>query len=150
MNNIEKHAKVWINNNWVNFKIKTGVHTNIVTFLDNNNLSFIKENPIDFNKIPLPIRGNGKSTNLLDYLSKNKNNMNLIHSFLFYFINSLDFRYENGNKIKIKVINNPDWKKSNIIVEPQYSNTLTVDSTMITVDSTLIVANSTITADSIV
>jgi len=141
MNNVEKQAKVWINNNWINFKIKTGSHTNIITFLDNSKLSFIKEFPIDFNKIPIPIRGNGKSQNLLEYLSNNSSNMNLIQSFLLYFIYLLDFRYIDDAKIKIKIKNNLNWKISNIIVETKSRASITVDTTLITADTTLITAD---------
>ena len=134
MNNIENHAKIWINNNWVNFKIKSGVYTNIITFLDNNTLSFIKKNHIDFDKIPIPIHGNGNSQNLLDYLSNNNNNPDLIQSFLSYFINKLDFRYIDDTKIKIKIINNIDWRKSIVIVDPKNNKSITADTTIPTAD----------------
>lgn len=137
----ENLAKVWANNNWVNFKIKTGRHTNIITFLDDSNISFIKDMPIDFTNILIPIHGNGNSNNLLDYLSNNERNDYLIKSFLPWFLSMLDIRYADGDKIKIIIINNSDWRKSNIIVEPQYSTFITVDTTKIIADSTTITAD---------
>jgi hypothetical protein len=142
--NIDKRAKLWINNNWVYFKLNFGTHTNIITFLDNNNISFIKDYPIDFSKIPTIIHGYGNSKNLLEYLSNNINNEEIIISFLTYFINSLNFRYINNERIKINIITGNDWKSSNIIVINTNLLYFTVDTTHITSDNYVITVDRTI------
>jgi len=142
--NSEKQSKLWINNNWVYFKIKIGTYTNIITFLDDNNISFIKYNYIDFTKIPSVIYGYGKSTNLLEYLSNNNNNGNLIISFLNYFLNSLKFSYIDGSAIRILMVNNIDWKISNVIVIKNNWKYFTVDTSFFTADNSIITADKTI------
>lgn len=139
-----KQAKLLLNDKWIYFNVKIKVYTNIITFLDENNISFIKNQFIDFNKVPLQLHGYGKSSNLIEYLANNKYNNGAIMSFLAYFIDSLFFSYLDGSKIKITIIKNNDWTISKIKLIYQSIILLTVDNTLITADNTVLTVDKTV------
>lgn len=144
MANINKAARFWINNKWIHFRVTFGTYTNFITFLDNNNISIIKENKIDFDKVPKSLHGYGHSRNLLEYIANNKSNNNLIILFLNYYLGTLNFSYPDGKKVKISIINSNDWKTSKIIVIYQSVKSLTADLNTITADNTTITADKTV------
>jgi len=139
-----KQARLWINNTWIYFNVKFKLYNNIIIFLDENKLSFVKYNYINFNKIPKQLHGYGKSTNLIEYLTNNNHNNKIIISFLNFFIQSLKFSYRDGSKMKISLTNNNDWRTSQIKVSYQDIKILTVDITSLRVDMTSIKADNTI------
>ena len=76
----------WFSEHEVKFKLETGIYQNIIDFLIINNISFLAEMKLDFTTIPINLHGKGNSRNLLDYISKNSENVVLIKSFLEYFM----------------------------------------------------------------
>lgn len=74
----------WYYEHIVHFKLKTGIYENIVVFLIDNKISFLTTMDLDFTNIPINLHGKGNSKNLLDYLSKNKENFILIYNFDYF------------------------------------------------------------------
>lgn len=120
-----REAKLYINNKWVYYKEHFGVYSNIIDYFDSNGLSFLKYNYIDFSTIPIIYNGNGNSKNLIEYISNNLNNNNLVTNFLNYFIKLLDFRYVISNDPIIFIMNKTgDWQKNTIYVIHEPEKTL--------------------------
>ena len=131
-------VKLWINDNWVKFKIEIKTYDNIMTFFQESNILFVSTMNIDFNSIPLELHGFGHSNNLLEYLSNNENNNNLISNFLTYFLNNLlNIKYLNGVNINFYFYNEK-WQNIKININ-KLNNTiisyLTVDSELLTCDN---------------
>jgi hypothetical protein len=80
-------AKCWSLDHWIIFKLRLGVYENIMMFLDEYQLHFLAEQRLDFTTIPLSLRGKGSSYNLIEYLSINNEDYNLLKNFLIYFLN---------------------------------------------------------------
>ncbi len=90
-------ASLLYNNNRVQFRLIPGEYQNIIVFLETNNILFVSEMQLDFSKIPLQLHGRGNSNNLLEYLSNNNTDYNLLFNFLNYFISTIiNIQYENG------------------------------------------------------
>lgn len=134
---MNKEAKLFINNKWTHFVEKSGTYDNILAYLDNNNISFVKSNYIDFNTIPKQYHGVGFSRNLLDYISNNSNNNNLIFSFINYYFNKLQIKYTDGTIFKLNVDMTDNWKTSKIRVFYNQRPIITIssDQTIYTVDN---------------
>lgn len=138
-----KSAQCWINDSWVRFTLRYGIYTNIITFLDDHGLSFIKTNKIDFSNVPLYLHGYGTSENLVDYLSHNEGNTRLIQDFIEYFLYSLHFQYLDGREVVYTFERSTDWQTSNVIVPIEHLRVFSVDTTLFRVDTTYITADKT-------
>ena len=120
-------SKVWSIDHWVRFRLIIGEYQNIMDFLLNNNILFLSEINIDFNNIPLFLHGNGKSKNLLEYLSNNNENLELIIDFLnyyFVFIIQAKYYYTNEN-LFFEILKNTTWQNSPVIIYNQPITTTT-------------------------
>lgn len=90
----------WANGYNVKFKLKAGSYTNIIDFFNKNNISFLAELEINFNEVPINLRGKGRSYNLVQYLSNNNSDPSLINKFLNYYVSQIaKIKYSNGYKI---------------------------------------------------
>lgn len=140
----QRKAKLWINNQWVYFTLVYGRYTNIITFLDSHDLSFIKINYIDFNQVPITLHGFGNSINLMNYLSNNEGNNVLINKFIDYFLKELNFKFTDNSTATVLFEPALDWRDSNVVVPYSEIKYFTVDTTYTSCDTILISADKTI------
>jgi hypothetical protein len=107
----------WANGNNIKFKLKPGSYTNIIDFFNKNNISFLAETEINFNEVPINLRGKGHSNNLVQYLSNNNSNPSLINNFLNYYVSQIaKIKYSNGYKIFFAFSETTDWHTMNFRV----------------------------------
>jgi len=116
-------AKFWYFDHWINFNLHIGEFKNIKDFLSSNNISFLSDMKLNFDKIPIEFHTNRKINTLNDYLSYNHDN-NLTINFLHYFIKSiLDVRYDSDEKLVFRISNGRTWQNAKIIsTHPSYQN----------------------------
>jgi hypothetical protein len=119
-------ASLLYNNNRVQFRLIPGEYQNIIVFLETNNILFVSEMQLDFSKIPLQLHGRGNSNNLLEYLSNNNTDYNLLFSFLNYFIsNVINIQYENGHNIIFSFLENVKWQNMMMFIPSSTTTTTT-------------------------
>lgn len=106
--------------NRVKFQLNTGSYQNIITFLESNNILFLAKQKIDFSEVPTTLHGKGKSENLLEYLSNNNKNDELLLKFMNYFISiKSNIKYYPDKKLNFKFDENSGWQNIKIeIFEP--------------------------------
>ena len=127
-------SKVWVVDRWVTFQLSIGVYQNIITFLNDNNLTFLTTLTLDFSQLPFALHGKGNSTNLLEYLSNNTDDNLLILQFLNYFIkNIVVISYSYGQKLNFNINIESDWQNMQMYV---YDNITTTTTTTIILDYT--------------
>ena len=138
-----RNAKLFINNNWIYFTEENGIYDNVMSYLDHNNLSFVKTNYIDFNNVPFEYRGIGVSNNLSEYFSNNFNNNSLIIKFIYYHFEKLNFKYIDGGLFTWNIENSDNWmtSKVSVIYNQKILYTLMVDQTTSTIDNTYITSD---------
>lgn len=119
-------ASLLYNNNRVHFNLIPNNYQNIIVFLETNNILFVSEMQLDFSKIPLQLHGRGNSNNLLDYLSNNNNDYNLLFNFLNYFIMIIiNVQYESGNNLIFSFLENVGWQEMMMFVPSSTTTTTT-------------------------
>jgi len=132
-------CKCWNGENWVDFNIQTGEYQNFNVFLVDNKIGFLSTMEIDFTTIPVILHGKNRSRNLLDYLSNNNNDVNLILSFINYFISNISkIKYYTGINLNFNLINSSTWQTSKIYVSGYISPTTTTTTTTILPTTTLL------------
>jgi hypothetical protein len=125
-------SNCWFLDHNVKFKLETGIYQNIVDFLIVNNISFLTDMNIDFTIIPFNLHGKGNSKNLLDYISKNSENVALIKSFLEYFIIQIaKIKYYNGKLINFNFNITENWENMQITIYGLFIPTTTTTTTMV-------------------
>jgi hypothetical protein len=138
-------AKCWALDHWVRFTLKLDTYENIMTFLDESQLHFLAEEPLDFTTIPLGLHGNGSSYNLLGYLSNNTGYNTLVLNFLIYFLSTIiDIRYVDGEKIDFIFSEGPEWQNLQLVFEGGIVIFLTFDSTLYSWDDDVLTCDQTI------
>jgi hypothetical protein len=121
----------WFNKHIVHFKLKTGKYENIIVFLNDNKISFFTTMELDFTNIPHNLHGKGNSKNLLDYLSKNNDNITLIYNFIEYFMKNIaKIKYNNGKLINYHISSNDNWENSQISIYSYIPTTTTTTTTI--------------------
>ena len=107
---------VWASDRWIKFKLDIGIYENIITFFDSQGLLFLTTLELDFTKIPFSLHGKGDSKNLLQYLSNNKDDENLILKFIEYFMdNIIQIKYYySGERVLFKLTESEKWQNINI------------------------------------
>ena len=140
-------SKVWVVDRWVTFSLNIGDYQNIITFFDDNGLSFLTMLALDFTQIPVSLHGKGNSTNLLDYLSNNTDNNTLISQFLNYFLNTIIIiSYSSGQKMNFNFNGNTGWQNMTFSVySPYIPPTTTTTTILITTTTTISPTTSTTT-----
>lgn len=109
-------AKCWNGKNWVNFNLILGNYENIITFLNDNKISFLYTMELDFTIIPSVLHGRGRSRNLLQYLANNTENNTLITSFLMYFLSEIaDIRYITNKKLNYNFLQGSKWQNTTFV-----------------------------------
>jgi len=107
----------WLNDHWVKFRLIVNNYQNIISFFDAHDISFLSEMTLDFTKIPLILHGKGNSKNLLEYLSKNTDDNNLILSFLTYFmVHIIKMKYNSGELLNFNFETQTKWQETNFVV----------------------------------
>lgn len=114
--------------NEIKFILKLGTYQNIITFFNENNISFLSKMKLNFDNIPLSLHGNGYSENLLEYLANNKNS-DLIFNFFNFFLNSVNIKTTNSEKIIFEFIKNDKWQDINLLIYISQSPTTTTTPT---------------------
>jgi len=107
-------AIFWNSTHWVKFIMKIGAHENFLVFLEDSQISFMSDEPIE---IPLALHGNGVSRTLLEYFANNTNDNYLITKFLNYYIDIMNFRYYDvDEKLIYEFGNSEKWQENTFIV----------------------------------
>lgn len=118
---MELIAKCWNIDHWIKFKLMVGTYENLIAFLDAHELSFLGKMELNIDNIPISLRGRGNSKNLLEYISNNVDNPDLIFRFVSYFLNGiLDSRYESGKKLIFHFNYNSRWQEQSLQVSGPY------------------------------
>lgn len=144
INIIQKiQVKLWYIDHWIKFKIGIKTYDNIMLFFEECDILFVTEMILNFNSIPLGLHGYGHSNNLLEYLSNNANNNNLISNFLTLFFNDiLIISYLDNNIVNFYFDPNEKWQNIKITIStPPPISYLTVDNDLITSDNDLITSD---------
>jgi hypothetical protein len=116
-------SNCWFSEHEVKFKLETGIYQNIIEFLIVNKISFLADMNLDFTIIPFNLHGKGNSKNLLDYISKNSENVILIKSFFEYFIIQIaKIKYDTGKLIKFNFNLTESWENMQISIYSQLSS----------------------------
>ena len=111
----------------VKFKLNLGIYQNILTFLNDHELSFLSKMKLDFTQIPVELHGYGRSENLMMYLANNNLNPTLIFNFLNYFLNIIDIEYNYKDNIIFKFVENEQWQNINLYVYVEFTTTTTTN-----------------------
>ena len=80
------NSNLWYIDQNIKLKIKLGIYQNILIFFNDNDILFLSEMKLDFTQIPFLYHGSGDSKTLIEYLSNNSDNNDLIYRFLQYFL----------------------------------------------------------------
>ena len=86
---VQAYCWNWIDNHKVKFRFNPGFYKNFIEFLQISSLEFFSTLELDFSTIPSEFRGKGHSKNLIQYLKNNSENIDLIISFLRYFVSEI-------------------------------------------------------------
>jgi hypothetical protein len=98
MNKNISPAYCWATDHNVKFKLKIGSYPNIIEFLNSSKIEFLAN--IELPELPKYLLGNGRSKNLLEYISNNSSNNILLYNFLNYYIVSIiKIRYISGEPL---------------------------------------------------
>jgi hypothetical protein len=117
----KQYAKLNNSGNVVTFEYKHGQYDNFIDFLNEHKIAFMTEVDIDFTNIPISLHGRGDSNNLLEYIANNNSDVNLIKSFIDYFIKEIcDIRLTTGEKISFNIHNSSTWQNATF-----FANTMT-------------------------
>ena len=130
-------SKVWVVDRWVTFSLNIGNYQNIITFFDENGLSFLTMLSLDFSQYPISLHGKGNSTNLLEYLSNNTDNNSLILQFLNYFLkNIIIISYSSGQKLNFNLNSDTIWQNMTLNVYGTYIPPTTTTTTVLITTTT--------------
>ena len=131
----------------IKFKLILGIYQNIITFFNDNDISFLTEMKLDFSQIPNNYHGNGISTNLIEYLSNNTNDSNLTYSFLNYFLFSIiKIKCDYKDKIIFNFMNSSIWSNMSLqIYIPAVSTSTTTITTLTSSTTTTAIPTTTTT-----
>ena len=114
---MELIAKCWNVDHWVKFKLMIGEYENLIAFFDAHELSFLSKMELNMVNMPVSLRGRGNSKNLLEYISNNVDNPDLIFRFVSYFLNGIiDARYNSGKKLIFHFNYNDRWQEQSLQV----------------------------------
>jgi hypothetical protein len=107
---------VWYSDHWVKFRLILGDYENIITFLEYNELSFLKIMNLDFTQIPFLLHGKGNSKNLLQYLANNTEDNILITQFIDYFLKFIIKMkyYYSGENVVFYFGESLKWQNTNV------------------------------------
>jgi hypothetical protein len=137
-------SKCWYVDHWVAFRLKKGFYINIMTFLSKCNILFLSEMSIDFSLVPVSLHGKGNSKNLVEYLSKNSDDVELIAKFLEYFLNVIvDMRSIDDRKIDFLIEESDEWQSLRIIFGNEIIVYITVDSDLYSCDQDILTCDQT-------